>query len=108
MGNILNNDLADEKIATLPEPYLSVVKRCVVKSVSQRAQTAVELIALLQGQPSAAVTAPQMETQVFSMPTVREAATGLLPKSGQHAATAILTQRLHQRLPPRRALKSFG
>jgi len=47
MGNILNGDVLEDKISTLPEPYLSIAKRCLIKDAVKRVQHADELLALL-------------------------------------------------------------
>ncbi len=69
MSNILNNEVIEDKITNLPEPYLSVVKRCLIKDAKQRVQSGEELVAWLHGK---AVTAPSLavpaETQILPKP----------------------------------------
>jgi len=43
-----------EKIAELPQPFLEVVRRCVVKDATERVQRAEELVALINKKPSQA------------------------------------------------------
>jgi serine/threonine protein kinase len=50
MANILAPGLQD-KIAVLPEPFLDIVRRCLVKDARRRAQRAEELIELLEPKP---------------------------------------------------------
>ena len=75
MGNILNDELIEDKLANLPEPYLSVVRKCLVKDAKQRVQGADELISLLEG-----------KTYAPPVPTVQE--TVVLPKTSTAQATA--------------------
>ena len=67
MGNILNDELIEDKISGLSEPYLSLVRKCLVKDAKQRVQGADELISLLEG-----------KTYASPAPTIQE--TVVLPK----------------------------
>ncbi|MBK8472830.1 MAG: serine/threonine-protein kinase [Sphingobacteriales bacterium] len=48
LNNILFQDL-DIDYNAVPEPYRSVIRRCLVKNAAQRAQSANELIAIIEG-----------------------------------------------------------
>jgi len=71
MGNILSSDLFEDKISKLPEPYLSVVKRCLVKDAKQRVQRADELIALMEGKPVSQDIEQALDTQVLLAPVTK-------------------------------------
>jgi hypothetical protein len=70
MTNILAPELP-EKIAELPQPFLEIVRRCVVKDARHRAQRADELIALLNR--PAEEEPVVIEPPVMSTPAVAEA-----------------------------------
>lgn len=68
MFNIMQKDITEE-INQIEEPYRTIVKRCLVKKATLRAQNARELINILQGKPTQAntnTTPPPIETLLES------------------------------------------
>jgi len=96
MGNILGNDLLEDKISRLPEPYLSVVKRCLVKDAGKRVRYAEELLALLEGKSYSTPSKPAAaETAVLSKP----AETVVLQSGPETITIPALTAPLKKKSP---------
>ena len=72
MSAILSSEIP-ESIASLPEPYRSTVKKCLVKNANQRVQKAKELIGLIEGKEY--IPAPQDYKETMILPKQVSAAT---------------------------------
>jgi serine/threonine protein kinase len=86
MASILSTEQPKD-IERLPEPYRSVVKRCLVANAKERIRKAAELIAYLEGVPSpkplasAADSKAQAETKVYPTPPSAESTRTVDPQA---------------------------
>lgn len=95
MTNIMAPELP-EKINELPQPFLDIVRRCVVKDARERAQTADELIELLHRPvvvtPVAApVTEPVVVTPVVVAPVVAPEITPVVESVATPVVESVVT-----------------
>lgn len=70
LNNILFQDL-DIDYNAVPEPYRSVIRRCLVKNAAQRAQSANELIAIIEGktyQEDSSANSEEKQTDILPNP----------------------------------------
>ena len=89
---ILNLELPD-KLIDMPEPYRSMVRRCFVLSPKERAQSAVELLELLDGTPL------RKDAVVEPIDGIQPVKSDTIIRSGDHA-TNILRGDTQTIIPP--------
>lgn len=67
ISNILNDDLIEKGIKYLPEPYFTVLSKCLIKDANQRAQKADELIGFFQREQDFITFSSITETRSISL-----------------------------------------
>lgn len=88
---IVNLDLP-EKLNGVPEPYQRMIRRCLVLEPSERAQTAGELLGLLDGNEVQPVHFGKQEPMAYVPPREDESATQILNVSSETPAGPELTE----------------
>jgi serine/threonine protein kinase len=86
MASILSTEQPKD-IERLPEPYRSVVKRCLVANAKERIRKAAELIDYLEAAPASKPQAPKAEAETEVYPTLLTA--GSTPNATSQAETRV-------------------
>jgi serine/threonine protein kinase len=89
MAQILSTELPQD-IERLPEPYRSVVRKCLVANARERIRKASELVGYFEGSPPPSVSLPEADTRVYpkgppaspSATSDQDDATRAYPKGG--------------------------